>query len=94
MQIKLDSEKHLSFLDAINASVSAIGGELDRLDASVKTLQSAWSGEARDAYRIAQSEWSRSMRELRAVLDHAREGAADAGRKLRAADDSVRGLWD
>ncbi|WP_295841518.1 WXG100 family type VII secretion target [uncultured Microbacterium sp.] len=94
MQIKLDPAKHLSFLDEINASISAIDGELNRLDTSVKTLQSAWSGEARDAYRIAQSEWSRSMRELRAVLDHAREGAADAGRKLRAADDSVRGLWD
>ena len=94
MQITLDSGKHLSFLDAINASVSAIDGELDRLDASVKTLQSAWSGEARDAYRIAQSEWSRSMREVRAVLDRVREGAADAGRKLRAADEGVRGLWD
>ncbi|WP_144783433.1 WXG100 family type VII secretion target [Microbacterium sp. BH-3-3-3] len=94
MHIKLDPAKHLSFLDEVNASISAIDRELSRLDASAKTLQSAWSGEARDAYRVAQSEWSHSMRELRALLDRAREGAADAGSKLRAADEGVRGLWD
>ena len=94
MQIKLDPAKHLSFLDEISMSISAIDVELSRLDASVRTLQLAWSGDARDAYGVAQSEWSRSMHNLRALLDHAREGAADAGSKLRAAEESVRRLWD
>jgi len=94
MQIKLNTGKHLSFLDEITTSLSAIDLELIRLDASVATLQLAWSGEARDAYAVAQSEWANSMRELHALLDHARTGAADAGSRLRAADEGVRGLWE
>lgn len=94
MQIKLDPLKHSSFLDEINASISAIDLELIRLDASVKTLQLAWSGEARDAYAVAQSEWANSMRELRALLDHARTGAAAAASRLRAAERGVRRLWE
>ncbi len=73
MQIKLNTGKHLSFLDEITTSLSAIDLELIRLDASVATLQLAWSGEARDAYAVAQSEWPiRCGSFTRSSLMHAR----------------------
>lgn len=94
MEIRLDQGKHARFLDELGGSVDAIQHELGLLDLAVDSLLAEWSGEARDAYRSAQSEWTNALSELRASLARARDGAADAGRKLQAADEGVRTLWD
>lgn len=94
MEIKLDHGEHARFLVELGASVAAIQHQLELLDTVVESLHIDWSGDAQDAYRSAQSEWTKAMSVLRASLARARDGAADAGRRLLAAEEGVRSIWD
>ena len=49
----------------------AIAAQLSGLEATAARLSGRWSGEAQQAYAIAQAEWSQSMAEMVAVLDAA-----------------------
>jgi WXG100 family type VII secretion target len=91
--ISFDSGQHEAFLGRLDTATTAIQGELDALHLEVGALREAWSGVARDAYDAAQIEWTESMVDLRDMLSTARLGAADAGDRLRAAEDGVRSLW-
>jgi WXG100 family type VII secretion target len=93
MTISFDSGQHETFLSRLDAATTAIEGELDALHLEVGTLREAWSGVARDAYDAAQADWTASMTDLRDMLSQARSGAAEAGDRLRAAEDGVRSLW-
>jgi WXG100 family type VII secretion target len=47
----------------------AIDAELAALDREVATLRSAWSGDATDAYDLAQQRWSAQLSRIQALLD-------------------------
>ncbi|MCL2455615.1 MAG: WXG100 family type VII secretion target [Micrococcales bacterium] len=42
--------------------------DIDRLDLEVAALRGGWSGEAQEAYDLAQAQWLHGMREVDGVL--------------------------
>jgi 6 kDa early secretory antigenic target len=83
--IKVDPERLVESVDALRSATLGIESELERLDAEVLGLQTAWSGVARDAYAQAQDQWRREMTDLNRMLSEvARRLAAVAARYTAA----------
>lgn len=53
----------------IRTGANGIRTELQDLDAKVATLRAGWSGEAQEAYSLAQRQWTQSLTELQQLLD-------------------------
>lgn len=49
----------------------------------VETLRSLWSGEASDAYDLAQSKWSANLQEMHRILGGYRASVLDADTNYR-----------
>ncbi|MDR0946058.1 MAG: WXG100 family type VII secretion target [Bifidobacteriaceae bacterium] len=43
---------------------------LNDLDSQVKKLESAWQGDAQDAYKIAQAKWNTSLQRINGILNN------------------------
>ena len=55
----------------LSSAVRAIGERLDRLDADLRPLHADWTGEAQQAYAVAQAAWTQAMRDMRSLLAQA-----------------------
>lgn len=93
MTISFDSDRHEAFLEALRAATDGIQGHLDDLDSAVTAGRAEWSGRARDAYDLAQRQWTDGMIRLRSALEDATEGASRAGQAFRGAETAVAHLW-
>lgn len=93
MTISFDSDRHDAFVEALRTATNRIQDHLDDLDSAVAAGRAEWSGRARDAYDLAQREWTESMTRLRRALEHATEGATRAGQAFRAAETAAARLW-
>lgn len=52
----------------IRGGAQGIRAELDRLEAEVGKLRSAWGGDAQQSYDQAQAKWNASLTELQQLL--------------------------
>lgn len=68
-------------LEQMQRTLAGISRELDALSTQLNTLESGWTGEAREAYALAQRQWNANMARLSAVAVSAR------GRAVRHVED-------
>lgn len=80
-------------IGTLQASTSAIGGRLDRLDEEVAALRGAWSGEASDAYDAAQRTSRAQLREMNRILRSSGGAAEQIMARHAAAAAAVEKLW-
>jgi WXG100 family type VII secretion target len=56
-------------LGRIEDAISAIGQDLENLDAEVFLLSSRWDGEAREAYKTAQASWREDIAHMLTIVN-------------------------
>lgn len=77
----------------LGAAATGIRNHLTQLESEVSRLQGAWSGEAMEAYRTAQTQWTAGLRALNGIVaDAARAGQASSER-YAAAQSTIEGIW-
>ena len=62
---------------------------LAALETEVATLRDAWSGEASEAYDVAQRTWSANLREMRRLVAHYGVRVSDVDARYRAASRTI-----
>lgn len=70
----------------ISGGATAIQGELDTLEKEVGALRAAWSGEAQVAYDNAQAQWTKSLNDMKQLLDRIASGTRQIGEDYGASD--------
>jgi WXG100 family type VII secretion target len=70
----------------IAATVKAIDGRLDQLEAELAPLKSDWVGSAQQAYAVAKSKWDGAIADLNQVLAEAGVAVSQANTEYAAAD--------
>lgn len=70
----------------LSAAVRAIDERLGRLDGDLRPMHGDWTGEAQQAYAVAQATWTRAMGEMRAILAQAAIDVAESNDSYLAAD--------
>ncbi|MDU0366964.1 WXG100 family type VII secretion target [Microbacterium sp. NPDC089180] len=77
----------------LRSAADGIQAHLAQLESEASRLQSAWSGEAMEAYRTAQQKWTAGLRALNGIVaDASRAGQASSDR-YAAAQSTVEGIW-
>ncbi|WP_417540149.1 WXG100 family type VII secretion target [Microbacterium maritypicum] len=79
MKVAVNHDAVTGTVARLALTVRSFEHALDTLDAEAKTLQAAWSGDARDAYERAHREWSAAIHGMKALL-------AEANRRLITAN--------
>jgi 6 kDa early secretory antigenic target len=74
-------------------AMAGIQSRIDALEAEASTLIGSWSGEAADAYRQAQQEWTVSLRNLNAVLGSASRATEASAVRYAAARTKIAERW-
>ncbi len=74
-------------------ATAAIQGQLDALEAEADTLIGRWSGEAADAYRRAQVQWTASLRNMNSVLQSSSRAADASAARYATARAAVAERW-
>ena len=92
-KISVDSPELLALVDGARAAVGAIDEALAELDARVAQLRSGFTGEASDAYDVAQREWLATAQQMRDSLDAFRSGLTNAHGHYGAAETSAVRTW-
>ncbi|MGO2049280.1 MAG: WXG100 family type VII secretion target [Microbacterium sp.] len=52
----------------IRTGATGINGHLETLETQVNKLRASWSGEAQEAYDVAQRDWNIKLKELQQLL--------------------------
>lgn len=78
---------------AVHDANSGIADALDALDAEVSTLRAAWSGEASDAYDLAQAQWSARLAEMNRILALAAAAAANSAERYAQGRSKIEARW-
>lgn len=89
----VDLDAMTRLVDALRAASTGISAELEQLDAQVARLQGAWSGEAREAYALAQARWRAELAAIHRLLDLATARADGANARYTTARQTVAGRW-
>ncbi|MFW6773554.1 WXG100 family type VII secretion target [Nocardioides sp. CPCC 205120] len=63
-----------------------IEARLDRLEGELAPLQSEWSGQAQEAYRVAKARWDAAMTEMIELLQQTSTSVSQSNQEYRAAD--------
>ncbi|MGO2521104.1 MAG: WXG100 family type VII secretion target [Microbacterium sp.] len=79
MRVAVHHDAIADVIARLALTVRAFEEELDALDDEVARLESAWEGDAQQAYARAYLEWSAAIRSMRALL-------AEATRRLITAN--------
>lgn len=77
----------------LNQAQLRITAHLENLQSNVEKLRESWSGAAQDAYHHAQTEWTRSLDQMRQLLDEHRATLADIHSRYQAASANVSAIW-
>ena len=70
----------------LSAAVRAIDQRLGRLGDDLRPMHGDWTGEAQQAYALAQATWTRVMGEMRGILAQAAVDVAASNDSYLAAD--------
>lgn len=90
---RVDPEGVLRSVEALRVANAGIESELERLDARVRSLEDAWSGEAREAYSRAQAQWRGELAAMNRVLADAARRSANASARYTATRQAVAARW-
>lgn len=71
-----------------------IGIVLEELDRESKLLQSQWTGEARDAYRVAHAQWTAAYHAMNDVLRELTRRLANSNQHSIDASTSAVHVWE
>lgn len=93
MHYKVDTDRVLEMVEALRVTNAGIESELEQLDARVRQLEDAWSGEARDAYSRAQAQWRRELADMNRTLADAARRSAKVSARYTAARQAVALRW-
>jgi WXG100 family type VII secretion target len=93
VRITVDTAGLERMTNALAAANAAIGAALADLDAEVATLQSAWSGEAREAYALAQARWRSDLDALNATLARAVEVSTSVRTRYGTTRQTIARAW-
>ncbi|MFV0286226.1 MAG: WXG100 family type VII secretion target [Demequina sp.] len=92
--LRRSSAKLVEAQDGLNAALAQIEQELADLDERVTTLRAAWTGEASDAYDVAQSDWTTSLTHMRDLLEDYRRRLGRIDERYRSASQRISGsIW-
>lgn len=80
-------------VSGMTRGVNEIERILAELTASLDVLSSQWTGEAQRAYLRAQTDWNRSMEEMRTELRRLRDNTQLSNETFTSAEQSVRRMW-
>ncbi|QCB92517.1 WXG100 family type VII secretion target [Cellulomonas shaoxiangyii] len=92
-RFKVDPDGLLRTVEALRVANAGIEAELERLDAQVRRLDDAWSGEARDAYARAQAQWRQELAGMNRTLADAARRAANVSARYTATREAVAARW-
>lgn len=87
------SRSAIATLDQVQAGLDGIAEQLDALEAHLDRLESAWNGEAREAFHVSQRRWNADIRALRALAASARERATRHIGDVDDFDARRAGVW-
>ncbi|MFT4258229.1 WXG100 family type VII secretion target [Microbacterium sp.] len=68
MRIAVQHERVAEMVALMANTGKNIATILENLDRESKLLQSDWTGEARDAYRVAHAQWSAALQEMNDIV--------------------------
>lgn len=89
----LDEQSAAGSLAVVEQAIDRIDGILTALAIEVDALESAWDGEAREAFRTAEREWHASLTAMRAAAASAATRAAGAVQRFGDFDRRRAGAW-
>lgn len=92
--IRLDHATATETISEVNQRLNRIEAALEQLEAEVKTLSGAWSGDAQLSYEAAQKHWWRQMNELRRLAASLTTGATAATTILQGTEAAALKLWN
>lgn len=78
---------------ALQNAAGEIGSKLAVLESQSQTLSSQWSGDAREAYRVAYASWTAEFAELTRLLDQAQAALDAAAERYAAAESRIESAW-
>ncbi|KJL48431.1 hypothetical protein RS84_01190 [Microbacterium hydrocarbonoxydans] len=83
---------------ALVAEMAVVGRRiaivLENLDRESKLLQSDWTGEARDAYRVAHAQWTAAQHAMNDVLRELTRRLASTNQHSIDASTSAVNVWE
>jgi WXG100 family type VII secretion target len=89
--LKFDKDALLQSSSTLNEASAAIGKELSGLASTASNLSAQWTGEANEAYTVAQAKWDDAFQKLTAILD-ATTQALDGAAQLYGRSEKANGL--
>lgn len=78
--------------DITNAS-NTIDQHLDQLKAKIAPIVADWTGDAAEAYQVAQKNWDDAAKDFNATLQAIGIAVRDAGAGYEGAEGSAKKLW-
>jgi ESAT-6 family protein len=75
-------------------AVRAIDDRLHRLEGELAPLRSDWTGQAQQAYLVAEATWRRAMAEMTAVLARSSVNVSESNIEYRSTDRHAAGTFD
>jgi early secretory antigenic target protein ESAT-6 len=78
--------------DITNAS-QQIDSHLDQLKAKIAPIVADWTGDAAEAYQVAQKNWDDAAKDFNATLQAIGIAVRDAGQGYESAEGSAKKLW-
>lgn len=94
MQIFVRHESVAGLVAELAVANKKIAIVLEELDRESKLLQSQWTGEARDAYRLAHAQWSAAQQGMTEVLHQLTRRLANANQHSIDASTSAVRVWE
>ncbi|GHT81577.1 hypothetical protein FACS1894125_2580 [Actinomycetota bacterium] len=83
-----------SLASEIANGANNIQSELDQLDSKVKSLIEQWDGEAKENYHVAQTQWQKTVTELRELLTKISSTTREIGQAYTSTDKQTAALFN
>jgi len=91
--LEFDKASFESLVARIRESHERIGKELESLDARVRILRDAFTGQAAEAYDSAHARWTREFATMNDTLGRAATVVQDSDERFHAVDKKNAGSW-
>ncbi|MFC0439319.1 WXG100 family type VII secretion target [Kutzneria buriramensis] len=77
----------------INSASQQIDSHLDQLKAKIAPIVADWTGDAAEAYQVAQKNWDDAAKEFNQTLQAIGIAVRDAGSGYEGAEGAAKKLW-
>ena len=89
IQFEVDSARVAQASQAVHASASQIGTEVDRMMRSLLDLQGCWRGQAATSFQHVVTDWRATQERVRVVLEEIHQALSVAGRQYADAEEAA-----